>query len=251
MSCERFGSAIAAHAAGAALDPAAGRHIAGCEACRRLLDRQAQMLAELDAELGRSLSLTASPDFVARVARGARDAGATPVRRWIPAPVWAGAGVAAAILLAVWIGDFRLKPEATQTIREGVQRRPEAARTSSADVRLKPETVQTRGSLAPGCVASGVSRKAATGGCRAAPLAAARRPVSADPPVIVEPERALAIARLRELMTQGRLNEKMLPPPVTPEAALAELTIAPLEIAEIRVPDVEIVGRPPAAPERQ
>ena len=53
--------------------------------------------------------------------------------------------------------------------------------------------------------------------------------------------------RLRELMTQGRLNEKMLPPPVTPEAALAELTIAPLEIAEIRVPDVEIVSRPPAA----
>ena len=73
MSCERFGTAIAAHAAGAAIDPATARHLSGCAACRRLLDTQAQMLAELDAELGRSLSLTASPDFVARVARAARD----------------------------------------------------------------------------------------------------------------------------------------------------------------------------------
>ena len=52
-------------------------------------------------------------------------------------------------------------------------------------------------------------------------------------------------------MTEGSLDGKMLPPPVTPEAALAELTIAPLEVAEIRVPDVEIVSRPPAAPQRQ
>ena len=80
---------------------------------------------------------------------------------------------------------------------------------------------------------------------------AARRTPNVEPPVIVEPARALAIERLRELMTQGRLDEKMLPAPVTPEAALAELTIAPLEIAEIRVPDVEIVSRPPAAPQRQ
>jgi len=80
---------------------------------------------------------------------------------------------------------------------------------------------------------------------------APRRSADVEPPVIVEPERALAIQRLRELMTQGRLDEKMLPPPVSPEAALAELTIAPLEIAEIRVPDVAIVSRPPAAPQRQ
>jgi hypothetical protein len=71
------------------------------------------------------------------------------------------------------------------------------------------------------------------------------------PPVIVEPERRLAIERLRELMTQGRLDEQMLPPPLTPEASLAELAIKPLEVAEIRVPDVQIVSRPPAAPLRQ
>ena len=276
MSCERFRPALAAHAAGAPLDPAAERHLGGCEACRRVLDTQAQVLAELDAELGRSLSISASPDFVAKVARAARDIDAAPARRWIPEPVWAGLAMAAAIVLAVWIGaDFRLKPEATQTIGEGAQRTPEAGQTSTADVRpkadaapgasenirlhpgsagtasrnarLKPETVQTRASLAPGCVASGFSRKAATQTCESR---GTRLPTS-DPPVIVEASRALAIQRLRELMTEGSLDGQMLPPPVTPEASLAELAIAPLTVAEIRVPDVQTVSRSPAAPQRQ
>jgi hypothetical protein len=72
-----------------------------------------------------------------------------------------------------------------------------------------------------------------------------------DPPVIVEPSRALAIQRLRDLMTEGSLDGQMLPPPVTPEASLAELAIAPLKVAEIRVPDVQTVSRSPAAPQRQ
>ena len=105
MSCKRFGPAIAAYAAGAALDPAAERHLSGCAACRQLLDTQAQLLAELDAELGRSLSITASPDFTAKVARSARDAAAAPAHRWIPAPVWVGLATAAAIALAVWVGQ--------------------------------------------------------------------------------------------------------------------------------------------------
>jgi hypothetical protein len=96
-------------------------------------------------------------------------------------------------------------------------------------------------------VASGFSRKAAKDAC--APSAAASR--SSEPPVIVDPRQALALERLRELMSQGRVDDKLLPPTVTAEAALTELTIAPLEIADIQVPDVEIVGRPPAAPERQ
>ena len=104
MSCQRFGPAIAAHAAGAALEPAAERHLGGCAACRQQLDTQARLLAELDAELGRSLSISASPDFAARVVRGARNAGAKPRHRWVPAPVWVGPGAAAAIALAVWAG---------------------------------------------------------------------------------------------------------------------------------------------------
>jgi hypothetical protein len=65
--------------------------------------------------------------------------------------------------------------------------------------------------------------------------------------VIVEPSRALAILRLRELMTEGRLDGDMLPPPRPPETVLAELIIAPLEVSDIKVPDVEIVSRQPAA----
>ena len=63
MSCKRFGPAIAAHAGGAALEPAAERHLGECAACRQLLDTQARLLAELDAELGRSLSIDVSPGF--------------------------------------------------------------------------------------------------------------------------------------------------------------------------------------------
>jgi hypothetical protein len=101
---------------------------------------------------------------------------------------------------------------------------------------------ETRRSLA-----EAVSRKAAKEAC--APSGAASR--SSEPPVLVDPRQALALERLRVLMTQGRLDGKMLPAPVTPEAALADLTIAPLEIDEIQVPGVEIVGQPPAAPQRQ
>ena len=66
-----------------------------------------------------------------------------------------------------------------------------------------------------------------------------------EPPVIVDPGQARAIARLRELLTVGRLNEKMLPPERPREAA--ELTVVPLEVPEIKVPDVEFVGRPPGS----
>jgi hypothetical protein len=256
MSCERFRPAIAAHAGGAEIDAAGAQHVSACATCRRLLETQRQMLAALDAELGRSLSLTASPGFAARVARAARETGAAPAQRWIPAPVWAGLGVAAAIALAVWVRqpsvDNRSRPSDVQLSAESVgvgsAVKPETAvgprATLSAAAAVGAGAAVVSGSLDPGRHAPARSRTAPT-------VAAAGRTPDADPPVIVEAERALAIQRLRELMMQGRLDEKMLPPPVTPEAALAELSIAPLEIAEIRVPDVEIVGRPPAAPQRQ
>jgi hypothetical protein len=71
-----------------------------------------------------------------------------------------------------------------------------------------------------------------------------------EPPVIVDPAQARAIARLRELVSAGRLNAEMLPPAAPHESA--ELTVLPLDIPEITVPDVESVGRAPgAARERQ
>ena len=63
--------------------------------------------------------------------------------------------------------------------------------------------------------------------------------------MIVDASQARAIARLRELLSAGRLNEKMLPP--EPSHDTAELAVAPLEIPEIMVPDVEFAGRPPGS----
>ena len=63
--------------------------------------------------------------------------------------------------------------------------------------------------------------------------------------MIVSPDQARAIARLTELLTEGRLTAKMLPPE-RPDEAL-ELTVAPLQIPEIKVPDIESIGRPPGS----
>jgi hypothetical protein len=252
MSCTRFGPALAAHAAGAAIEPAAERHLGECAACRRMLDTQVQLLAELDGELGRTLSLSASSDFAARAARQARDAGEATAHPWIPVPVWAGLGVAAVILLAISIPQtpgndpaFRPfdRPRAVPGLVEG-RPKTEATVPRAGDVLLNAESTAS-----PKLPPSGARRAAPRRSTTHSP--GVRPTVGAEPPVIVEPSRAMAIHRLRELMTEGRLDEKMLPPPATPETVLAELTIAPLQIAEIRVRDVEIAGRPPAAPERQ
>jgi hypothetical protein len=239
MSCTRFGPALAAHAAGGELDPAAGRHLGECAACRRMLDTQVQLLTELDAELGRTLSMSASPDFAARVVRQARGAGEARAR-WIPAPVWAGLGMAVVmvIMVAAWI------PRAPVAGTAAIPPKTEAPRPQAEDVVLKAESPQV-----PKASPSGASLAATRRNTAHPPDH--KRVVSAEPPVIVEPSRALAIQRLRELMIDGRLDEKMLPPAVRAEAVLTELSIAPLEIPDIRVRDVEIVGRPPAAIQRQ
>jgi hypothetical protein len=74
---------------------------------------------------------------------------------------------------------------------------------------------------------------------------AAAPSVRQEPPVIVSPDQARAIARLHQLVNAGRLNQKTLPPERPHEAA--ELVVAPLEIPDIKVPDVEFPGRPPGS----
>jgi len=66
-----------------------------------------------------------------------------------------------------------------------------------------------------------------------------------QPPVIVEPAQALAIARLYELLRQGRLTEEALSP--GPPHDTAELSVEPLRIPEITVPDLEAAGRAPGS----
>ena len=258
MSCERFRAAITAHAAGAEIDGAAARHLDACAACRQRFATQQQFLAELDGELQRSLSVSASPEFAARVTRATQGGVTRAARRpWVPTAAWAGLAMAAAIVLAVWVGRvalnegtqaaFRLKPEATKS--QGA----EATRSQGA------EATRSRGAEATTTGNERAEARVPTSAAAPSPsrhgASAFRRksaaPAPLDPPVIVEPTQLRAIARLRELVVAGRLKEDMLPPVRTPEAALAELAIAPLEVAEIRVGDVEIVNRPPAAPDER
>ena len=225
MSCERFREAINGHAAGADLGPAAAAHLGSCGACRSEVERQRALLEEVDAELARTLAMNASPEFVARVTSRAS---ATKISSnvWRPATAWAGLAAAAAIAAAVFLRG----PETPA----GPPARPEAASTAPAPA--TSSTVAEKHAPSPATRPVAVRRpQPAT-----RPVETGLRPTE-EPPVIVGPEQARAIARLRELVTAGRLTAKMLPPPQPHESA--ELTVAPLEIPEIIVPDVERVGR--------
>jgi hypothetical protein len=238
MSCERFRDALAGHAAGEDLRGAAAAHIAACESCRAEVDRRRVLLAEVDAELSRTLAMTASPEFVARVIAQAPAAGAARWSAWRPAAAWAGLAAAAAIALTLFM-------------REPAPMPPPDAPSASAPAVPAP----TSAAPPPGPAAPDRSVGRMTADRRPPPRAshqvrAARhvekRPVSIEEPlVMVGPEQARAITRLRELLSEGRLTPKMLPPE-QPHDAL-ELTVDPLRIPEISVPDIQSLGRSPAS----
>jgi hypothetical protein len=224
MPCERFHEAIAGHAAGADLGPAAAVHLGSCEACAARLETQRRLLADVDAELARTLSLPASPEFVARVTSHAAATNARSIA-WRPAAAWAGLVAAAAIAVASFL-------------RAPVPAVSPAPRESAAAAAAPATTPAVAEAEAP----PSVDRHAAVRRPRPRPSRqlAAARPMQ-EPAVIVGPEQARAIARLRELMSEGRLTAKMLPPAASHETA--ELTVVPLEIPEIIVPDVEGLAR--------
>ena len=234
MSCERFRDALAGHAAGEDLRGAAAAHISACEPCRAEVDRRRVLLAEVDAELSRTLAMTASPEFVARVTAQAPAAGAARWSAWRPAAAWAGLAAAAAIAMTLFM-------------REPAPVPPPDAPSASASAVPAP----TSAAPPPGPAAPDRSVGRMTADRRPPPRAshqvrAARHveepPVIAEPPVIVGPEQARAITRLGELVNEGRLTARMLPPEQPHEAL--ELTVDPLQIPEIRVPGIESPGRP-------
>jgi hypothetical protein len=229
MPCERFRKAITAHAAGADIAGAAADHLAACESCRARIDRHRRVLAEVDAELARMLSVGATPQFVARVTASAAAAGRRTIS-WRPAAAWIGVAAAAAIVMAFFMRSDAPAPQPRAASRlAAVAPAPTAAPSLAANT--EPSAVRH----------ATAARRSQPG---SSPRVAVGRRVE-EPPVIVDASQARAIARLRELFSAGRLNEKMLPPERSRETA--ELAVAPLEIPEIKVPDVEFAGRPPGS----
>ena len=108
MSCERFSEAIAGHAAGGEISAAAAAHQASCESCAARLATQRRLLTDVDAELARTLSLSASPEFVARVTSRVTAPGRSVV--WRPAAVWVGLAAAAAIAVGGGPAGDRRRP---------------------------------------------------------------------------------------------------------------------------------------------
>jgi hypothetical protein len=231
MSCERFHEAIAGDAAGGELDAAAAAHLAACDACAARLVLQCRLLAEVDAELERALAMMASPEFVAGVTARIRP---WDMRRaaWRPAAVWIGLAAAAAIAAAAFLrAPVTPAPAASAPIGTAV--------AVSAPLAAPPPIVEP---VVPGVAPRPVTVRRSTA---KAPRSAAAAHTE-EPPVIVDGNQIRAIARLHELLITGRLDEKTLPPARQHDAAA--LTIAPLEIPDIRVPEVDAVGRGPGTP---
>ena len=228
MSCERFREAIAGHAAGEDISGAAAAHLTSCESCTARLETQRQLLADVDEELARTLSLSASPEFVARITSSVS---ATPSRwlGWRPAAAWIGLAAAAAIAVAAFLRGPA--PAVSPGPRQSAVAAPAPAPTPAVAEKGAPPQTERHPAV----------RRSEP---RPSRHLAATRSVQ-EPPVIVNPDQARAIARLRELVNAGRLTDKMLPPERPHDAA--ELAVAPLEIPEIKMPDVEFAGRPPGS----
>jgi hypothetical protein len=243
MSCQRFREAIARHAAGVEPDRQTAAHLAACEQCRGLLEMQRQLLAEVDAELQRHLSVTASPEFAGAVTRAVRASHTRPARAWVPAAIWAGVAAAAALLAVVLLtsGGSPASPQraAMDPAATGPGRSAPSPGSSGAPQR---EAGAASGRRRPDHALAKPAR-ARTVRIRSVPARAA------ELPVVVDPTLALAIDRLRDLVAQGRLTEDVLPQPRT-AAALVELSIPPLEVPDLKLPG-ETAGEAAAPRERQ
>jgi hypothetical protein len=218
MSCERFRESITDHACGAAIDTSAAAHLAVCAACREVFEEHRQLLAGVDADLRTALSLTASPDFSSRVS--------TRVRADQPAYVWGGgwwigAAAAAVVAVAAYVSWPIGSPPAGSPVAAIPS--PSAVPPRSPEIAPRPVEAPAIASKAPSLVRAGA---------RKAPGPRSDRRV--EPEVIVPPTQARAIARLRELVSRGVIDESTLPKPTM----RAELIIPPLSVPEIVVPEI-------------
>lgn len=243
MSCQRFREALAHHAAGAELDPQTAAHLAACEQCRERMEMQRQLLAEFDAELQRSLDMTASPEFAGAVTRAVRALQTRPARVSVPAAMWAGVAAAAALLLVLLLTSARSPASPQRAATDSAATEPGRSASSPRSGGPSQGEAGAASGRRPSHHALAKPERARTVRARSAPA----RP--RELPIVVDPTVALAIDRLRDLVAQGRLDEDVLPQPRS-AAALVDLSIPPLEVPDLKVPG-ETAG-PAAAPrERQ
>ena len=236
MSCERFREAIAGHAAGEDISGAAAAHITSCESCRAEVERRRRLLAEVDAELSRTLSLSASPDFVARVTSSVSSIPSRSVV-WRPAVAWGGLAAAAAIATVAF-----LRAPAPAPQLDAPPKSASAGPAPIAAVSTPAAAVSTPAAAVP---ATAAARRTAARRSHSRSLHVTAPRPAGEPPVVIDPAQARAIARFRELVNAGRLNGTLLPPERPHDAT--ELAVAPLEIPEIKMPGVEFAGRPPGS----
>jgi ferredoxin len=222
MSCERFTEAITDHACGAPIDERAAAHLAACTTCRRMFDQQKDAVEAMDAELRDALAITASPEFAVRVSVRVRNRRpALPaVARW-----WIGAAAAAAVATALYLGLGQQPPG-------GPIQQSAGTSLSTPVERQTPVLPPLVEAAHPTHIRRDKGRVAVKGPRINASVV---KPVELE--VIVPPDQARAIARLRELVNRGVLDDMPLPPPAT----AAELIIAPLHIPELVVPDAQTV----------
>jgi hypothetical protein len=185
--------------------------------------------SQFDRDLTRLLSIAPSPEFAARVRQGIRDGHAAGHARstW-----WLGVAAAAALTLLAMIAARAWRMDdapreartAPDVVLPAVAAAPQVQETST------PAPRQRRRETKPARVASG-----------AAETAAAARP---RPGVLVSRDQLRAIARLQELIVNGELTEKNLPPVGGAPGAATEIQPAPLTVAPLTMPAVEIVAGP-------
>lgn len=238
MSCNRYRRALTDHASGAPLAARAAVHLAECQACQTLLDRERKLLAELDKNLCLTLRVSASPGFSAGVTARAR---AERTSSWhVPGAVWLAAAASVVVAVAVFAGL-------------AVERHPAAPSTHQPDGSVVAESTLPVADTSLGEVEQPVAAARPAILPRRAPreplplASAAPTPPSAKPSfeVIVPPAQLQAIARLWELAEGRALDED-----AGPDGSSADppaLVVAPLAATEIVVPDVEIVSGAAAA----
>jgi hypothetical protein len=236
MSCDEYADAIVDHACGAEIEPDAAAHLAGCRACRQLLDEQRRLVDGVDAELQAALAIEPSPRFAADVM--ARVERPLPGRRgWV---WWTMPAAAAAVLALVVLASMR----ATGPALEGtsVAAEPAASAPQAAAPVPHPDPAPARADTS----IADVRRPAAD---RIGRVVSAERTAPAVE-TLVPTDRAVAVTRYLALVQRGALEA---PNPAgsqrseNPEPV--DLVVAPLSVDAVVLPEVER-GRVVAAEQR-